>query len=121
MIRRRTEAIDAAAARGHERPTDAAAPQHVDHAIDGVAFPDAAGIDFDPRAIEPHRVACSVQDDVTRPDARAGAINRRRFRHEALALEKPPDFHERADGDVKGAVASAAVVRAGRKEVEQFL
>ncbi len=94
--------------------------EDADRPIDGVAFGDAAEIEFDARFVERDRLVDRIQHDVRGSDVAPGSVELHVGRHVAFASEESPRFHQRADRDVERAAGLAVVAHRLRDEVEEF-
>ena len=106
---------------GHQGGIDRHLAEDGHHAIHGVAFADAAGVELHARPVEPHRARRGVEMNVPI----AGLLQRGHdfgaMRQMSRALIKPPNFHQRTHRNIKRPFTFAAVILASRQQLEQLL
>ena len=119
-IGRRAQAVNAAARPGHQRRIDGLPAQHVDHAIDGITFADAAGVEFHARPVEPHGAGPGVEMHMPVTGFFQCGHHFGAVRQMSRIFVKPPNLHQRAHRNIKRPFTLAAVFEAGRKQLKQL-
>src|SRR5262249_734930 len=112
LVRRVTHSIDAAAGGRDEHVAQTSCSQDLDHAIDRVALSNSTRIDLDARTIELDWALVRVELNVLVPGAFECVAEFVSGRNVMCPTKKSPGTHERADGQIEGAFAGAAVVEA---------
>src|SRR5260370_3381459 len=102
---RSADRIDGAASGGDERSGYVLLMQQCDHAIDCVAFADAAGIELHGGSVGERNGAGGCIEVNFAPACLLFQSEELHFRRDAPVIEEePPCTHQWADGDVKGSV-----------------
>ena len=81
--------------------------EHVRHAIDCVAFADAAGIELQARHAEAHRPGRMIQEDMAIADVPERGVDLAAIWQRAFTVVEAPHAHQRTDGDVEAPWLSA--------------
>ena len=101
-------------------PPSGIAFQNLDHAVDRVSLADAAGIHLHAAAVEPDDVSGRVEMHMPVAHAIQSGGNFRGRWQVAGTSEESPNPHERANRNVEGPGALAAVFQTGCQQVEQL-
>src|SRR5271165_5650683 len=120
LLWRVAKAKNTAAGCGDERIAKTSCAENLDHAIDGVALAYSPGIDLDTGTIEAHGSLPCVQLHVPVShefECLTDLVGRWNLTGSA---GKAPGAHERADSQIKGAFALAAILDAIGQEKEQL-
>ena len=82
--------------------------EKIAHAVSDIAFGDRPEIQLHPRLLEKHAAGCLIKDHLLWAGQRQSGSDLSRVRHAVPVKTNSPQLHQRADGEVKGAVAHHA-------------
>src|SRR5208337_3947384 len=113
------ESVDTARAAGDKRRRDPIGAKNIHGAIHGIALGDSPQVDFNPTLVESDRPPFGVQFQMLIPNPLEHLNDFSPRGQAATPAEETPGLHQRADGDVEGAVRLFAAADGDFEQMKQ--